>query len=349
MVLDLSERTAILDIKNLRVRYKLGPYTVHAVNDVSLQVREGETLGLVGESGCGKSTFSISIMRLLPANGYIESGQIIYKGEDLTKISDVRMRKILWSEIAMIFQGAMNALNPVFKVGDQVAEALIYHEGISKEEAFEIVRELFLEVGLDPARMNDYPHQLSGGMKQRVVIAMAISMNPSLLICDEPTTALDVTIQAQILDLLKKLQRRYGMSMIYISHDLAVVAELSDRVAVMYAGFIVEEGDVVSIYKHPAHPYTKGLIAAIPSPLKIEEKRIVAIPGSPPDLRFLPKGCPFAQRCPFRKDICDKELPDYHMVEGRRVLCHFAENLADLDPYEAWGEYWEKIEFHERV
>lgn len=349
MVLALSEDNAILDIKNLKVRYKLGPYIVHAVNGVSLQVREGETLGLVGESGCGKSTLSISIMRLLPSNGYIEGGQVIYKGEDLTKVSDVRMRKILWSEIAMVFQGAMNALNPVFKVGDQVAEALIYHEGISKEEAFEIVRELFLEAGLDPARMNDYPHQLSGGMKQRVVIAMAISMNPSLLICDEPTTALDVTIQAQILDLLKKLQRRYGMSMIYISHDLAVVAEMSDRVAVMYAGFIVEDGDVVSIYKHPAHPYTKGLIAAVPSPQKIEERRIVAIPGTPPDLRFPPKGCPFVDRCPFRKDICEEKLPEYTMLDGRRVLCHFAEDLADLDPYEAWGEYWEKIEFGESV
>ncbi len=347
MVGILSEENIILDIKNLRVRYKLGPFTVHAVNDVSFQVREGETMGLVGESGCGKSTLSLAIMRLLPSNGYIESGVVDFRGEDLVRIPDVRMRKILWSEIAMVFQGAMNALNPVFKVGDQVAEALIYHEGISKEEAFEIVRELFLEVGLDPARMNDYPHQLSGGMKQRVVIAMAISMNPSLLICDEPTTALDVTIQAQIIDLLKKLQRRYGMSMIYISHDLAVVAELSDRVSVMYAGFLVEEGDVVSIYKRPAHPYTKGLIAAVPSPQKIEERKVVAIPGSPPDLRFFPKGCPFRDRCPFRKDICDEKLPEYHMIDGRRVFCHFAEDLADLDPYEAWGEYWEKIEFGE--
>ncbi len=345
----MSEEDIILKIDSLKVRYRLGPYTVYAVNGVSLRVREGETLGLVGESGCGKSTLSLAVMRLLPANGYIESGHVIFKGEDLVKIPEVRMRKILWSEIAMVFQGAMNALNPVFKVGDQVAEALMYHEGISKEEAFEIVRELFLEVGLDPARMNDYPHQLSGGMKQRVVIAMAISMNPSLLICDEPTTALDVTIQAQILDLLKKLQRRYGMSMIYISHDLAVVAEMSDRVAVMYAGFIVEDGDVVSIYKRPAHPYTKGLIAAIPSPTKIEERRIVAIPGTPPDLRTLPKGCPFAPRCPFRKDICDERLPEYHEVDGRRVFCHFADELADLDPFEAWGEYWERIEFGERL
>jgi len=343
----MSEENIILNIKNLTVRYKLGPFTVHAVNGVTLQVREGETMGLVGESGCGKSTMSLAIMRLLPSNGYIEKGQVIFKQEDLVKIPEVRMRKILWSEIAMVFQGAMNALNPVFKVGDQVAEALIYHEGISKEEAFEIVRELFLEVGLDPARMNDYPHQLSGGMKQRVIIAMAISMNPTLLICDEPTTALDVTIQAQIIDLLKKLQRRYGMSMIYISHDLAVVAELSDRVSVMYAGFLVEEGDVVSIYKRPAHPYTQGLIAAVPSPQKIEERRVVAIPGAPPDLRFLPNRCPFWDRCPFCKDICKEKLPDYHVIEGRRVLCHFAEDLADLDPFEAWGEYWERIEFGE--
>lgn len=341
----MSSENVILEVKDLNVRYKLGPYTVYAVNGVSFKVREGETLGLVGESGCGKSTTSLAIMRLLPSNGRIEKGKIIFKGEDLVKIPTVRLRKILWSEIAMVFQGAMNSLNPVFKVGDQVAEPLIYHEGISREEAYEIVRELFIEVGLDPARMNDYPHQLSGGMKQRVVIAMAIAMNPSLLIADEPTTALDVTIQAQILDLLKKLQRRYGMSMIYISHDLAVVAEMSDRVAVMYAGYLVEEADVVSIYKRPAHPYTKGLIAAIPSPTRIEERRIVAIPGSPPDLRKPIKGCPFADRCPFAKDICFEKPPEYHIIDGRRVLCHFAEDLADIDPYEAWGEYWEKIEF----
>jgi len=343
----MSEENVILEVKNLNVRYRLGPYTVYAVNNASFKVREGETLGLVGESGCGKSTTSLAIMRLLPANGYVESGEVIFKGENILEIPDVRMRKILWSEIAMVFQGAMNSLNPVFKVGDQVAEPLIYHEGISKEEAYEIVRELFIEVGLDPARMNDYPHQLSGGMKQRVVIAMAIAMNPSLLIADEPTTALDVTIQAQILDLLKKLQRRYGMSMIYISHDLACVAEMSDRVAVMYAGYIVEDGDVVSIYKRPAHPYTKGLIAAVPSPTKIEEGKIVAIPGSPPDLRRPITYCPFVDRCPMAKDICRQEVPDYHIIEGRRVMCHFAEDLADLDPYEVWGEYWQKIEFGE--
>jgi len=312
----MSEENVILDVKNLNVRYKLGPYTVYAANNVSFKVREGETLGLVGESGCGKSTTSLAIMRLLPANGYVESGQVIFKGENILEIPDVRMRKILWSEIAMVFQGAMNSLNPVFKVGDQ-------------------------------ARMNDYPHQLSGGMKQRVVIAMAIAMNPSLLIADEPTTALDVTIQAQILDLLKKLQRRYGMSMIYISHDLACVAEMSDRVSVMYAGYIVEDGDVVSIYKRPAHPYTKGLIAAVPSPTRIEEGRIVSIPGSPPDLRIPIKHCPFVDRCPMAKDICREALPEYRIIDGRRVMCHFAEDLADLDPFEVWGEYWEKIEFGE--
>lgn len=341
----LSEEGVILDIRDLHVRYKLGPYTIYAVNGVNLKVHEGETLGLVGESGCGKSTCVLAIMRLLPSNGYVERGQIIFKGEDLLKVPEVRMRKILWSGISMIFQGSMNSLNPVFKVGDQVAEPLIYHEGISKEEAYEIVRELFLEVGLDPARMNDYPHQLSGGMKQRAVIAMSIALNPSLLIADEPTTALDVTIQAQILDLLKKLQRRYGMAMIYVSHDLACVAEMSDSVVVMYAGYAVEKGDVVSIYKHPVHPYTKGLIAAVPSHTKIGEGKIAAIPGFPPDLRFPINHCPFVERCPVAKDICREKLPEYHVIDGRVVLCHFAEDLADVDPFSLWGEYWEKVEF----
>jgi len=334
----------VLEVRNLSVRYITRRGEVKAVNNVNFSLRRGETLGLVGESGCGKSTLGYSLMRLLPANGRIVSGEIYLEGDNILEMDEIMLRKIRWKKISMIFQGAMNALNPVFTVGDQIAEVLMLHERMTKEEAYEVVRELFIQVGLDPARIKDYPHQLSGGMKQRVVIAMALALNPSIVIADEPTTALDVTIQAQILDLMRKLQRRYGLSMIYITHDLAVVAEISHRVMVMYAGHIMEYGDVVSIFKHPVHPYTKGLIASVPTIQKVKEKRLISIPGSPPDLVNPPSGCPFRLRCPFAKDICKEKEPPYTEVDGSLAKCHFARELADISPEEAWEAVFEKYE-----
>ena len=338
----------LLEVKNLSVRYATRGGDVKAVNNVSFYLKKGETIGLVGESGCGKSTLGFSLMRLLPPNGRIVSGEVILEGEDIIKMNEVMMRRVRWKKIAMIFQGAMNALNPVFTVGDQIAEVLMLHEKMTKEEAYEIVRELFIQVGLDPSRISDYPHQLSGGMKQRSVIAMALALNPSIVIADEPTTALDVTIQAQILDLMVRLQRRYGLSMIYISHDLAVIAEIAHRVHVMYAGHMVEKGNVVSIYKHPIHPYTKGLIASVPTIQKIKEKRLISIPGAPPDLRNPPKGCPFWPRCPFAKDICKQEFPPEVEIDGVWVLCHFAREVADIPPDEAWEKVFERYEAGQR-
>ena len=335
----------VLEVKNLRVHYTTARGDVQAVRGVSFSLKRGETLGLAGESGCGKSTLGYSLMRLLPANAKIISGEILLEGENVIDMDEVMLRKIRWKKISMIFQGAMNALNPVFTVGDQIAEVLTLHEGMTKREAYEVVRELFIQVGLDPSRIKDYPHQLSGGMKQRVVIAMALALNPSVVIADEPTTALDVTIQAQIQDLMKRLQRRYGLSMIYITHDLAVLAEVSHRVMIMYAGQIMEIGDVVKIYKRPVHPYTKGLIASVPTIQKVKEKRLISIPGAPPDLVNPPSGCPFRLRCPFAKEICKEKEPPYVNVDGVLVKCHFARELADVSPEEAWESVFEKYEY----
>ncbi|MHA1617287.1 MAG: ABC transporter ATP-binding protein [Candidatus Njordarchaeales archaeon] len=326
----------VLRVENLVVRYVTRLGEVRAVNNVSFSLKRGETLGLVGESGCGKSTLGLSLMRLLPKNGYIANGKIYLEGEDIVNMDEALLRAIRWKKISMIFQGAMNALNPVFPVGDQVAEVLMLHERVTREEAYEIVRELFLQVGLDPSRIKDYPHQLSGGMKQRVVIAMALALNPSVVIADEPTTALDVTIQAQILDLLSKLKRRYGLSMIYITHDLAVIAEIADRVAVMYAGYLVEVGDVFGVFKKPVHPYTKGLIASVPTIKRAKERRLISLPGAPPNLIFPPPGCPFAPRCPFAKDVCKESVPEPTEIDGHLVRCHFADELKDISPLEAW-------------
>ena len=326
----------ILEVKNLKVRYLIRMGEVKAVNGVSFDLKRGETLGIVGESGCGKTTIGLSLMKLLPPNGRIVEGQILLNGDDIVKMDESLVRKIRWKRISMIFQGAMNALNPVFTVGDQIAEVLMLHERVSKEEAYARVRELFRQVGLDPARIMDYPHQLSGGMKQRVVIAMALALNPSIVIADEPTTALDVTIQAQILDLLKRLKQRFKLSMIYITHDLAVIAEVADRIAVMYAGYIVELADSVSLFKNPIHPYSKGLIASVPTIKRAKSRRLVSIPGSPPNLVTLAKGCPFYPRCPFAKEICKEEMPEEQIIDGHRVRCHFAEEIKDVPPFEAW-------------
>jgi len=321
----------LLKIENLRVYYEISEGSVKAVDNVSLEIERGEALGLAGESGCGKSTLALAIMRLLPPEGRIVSGKILFDGIDLLKLPDDRFRKeIRWKRISMVFQGAMNALNPVFRVGDQIVEAILTHEDVSEEEAWERVYELFRMVGLDPSRAKHYPHEFSGGMRQRAMIAMALACNPDLVIADEPTTALDVTIQAQILDLLKELRKKINMAVLLITHDLSVIAETCDKVAIMYAGKIVEWADVKSIFKNPIHPYTRGLIAAIPS-IK-EKKKLISIPGFPPNLLNPPTGCRFHPRCSYAKDICSKEEPEMQEIEkGRFVACHFADDIKEIE------------------
>jgi peptide/nickel transport system ATP-binding protein/oligopeptide transport system ATP-binding protein len=307
----------ILDVKNLETTFFTEGGAVRAVDDVSFSVYKGKTLGLVGESGCGKSVTSLSIMRLIPnPPGRITRGEILYQGRDLLKVSAEEMRKIRGNEISMIFQEPMTSLNPVFTIGNQLMEAITLHQDLSKSAARDKAIEMLQLVGI-PApekRIVDYPHQLSGGMRQRVMIAMALSCNPNVLIADEPTTALDVTIQAQILDLLRDLQQKVGMALILITHDLGVVAEMADEVCVMYAGRVAERAPVREIFKNPRHPYTRGLLNSIPTlsmdPTgKVKKKRLETIPGIVPSLLELPRGCRFQERCSFVGEDCRGDEP----------------------------------------
>ena len=295
----------ILEVKDLRVEYTSGKDIVQAVNSISFTLEKGELLGLVGETGAGKTTTALSIMRLIPSPpGRIVSGEIIYKGENLMKKSEREMRKIRGHEISMIFQDPMTALNPMHTVGEQIAEVIKLHQNVSKQEALEKACQMMEVVGIDGARHGEYPHQFSGGMKQRIVIAIALACNPSLLIADEPTTALDVTIQAQVLELIEKLKEDFDTSLLLITHDLGVVAELCQKVAIIYAGSIVEYGTLEHVYNNTAHPYTKGLFGAIPS-LDEDVDRLKPIPGLMPDPTALPMGCAFSDRCEFASGACN--------------------------------------------
>jgi oligopeptide/dipeptide ABC transporter ATP-binding protein len=312
----------LLEVKDLKTFFHTEEGIVRAVNGVSYTLKEGETLGIVGESGCGKSVSSYSIMGLVEMPpGKIHSGEILFNGKDLLKMNDHEISKIRGNDIAMIFQEPMTALNPIMTCGDQIREALMIHTDLDKEGQDDRILELLQEVGI-PApekRINAYPHELSGGMRQRVMIAIALSCHPSLLIADEPTTALDVTIQAQILELMKELQKKLGMAIILITHDLAVVAESVDRVAVMYAGEVVENAPVLEIFRHPKHPYTKALLNSIPE-LGHREKKIEAIAGRVPNLMEDIKGCPFENRCKKSMDICKTTKPELISV-GEDHLC----------------------------
>jgi oligopeptide transport system ATP-binding protein len=282
------------------------------VNGVSFQVNKGETLGIVGESGCGKSVTVLSVMRLIPEPpGKISNGVVNYGGVDLLEVDKIRMQKIRGGEIAMIFQDPMTSLNPVLTIGRQISETLMLHLGIGKEEANSRTVELLNMVGIPEAerKLKDYPHQFSGGMRQRVMTAMALSCGPRILIADEPTTALDVTIQAQIVELTKRLQEELGMSVIWITHDLGVVAEIADRIIVMYAGYIVESSNVYQIFEGPQHPYTLSLLKSLPRVDKSSHERLATIPGSPPDCVRMPPGCPFRPRCSFAIERCAEENP----------------------------------------
>jgi oligopeptide transport system ATP-binding protein len=310
--------TVLMEVKDLSTRFHTEEGTVHAVNGISYTLQEGETLGVVGESGCGKTVHALSIMGLIPQPpGEIPTGEVFFRGRDLLKLSKNQQRLVRGAEIAMVFQDPMTSLNPVLTVGRQITEALKLHLGMDNEQARGRAAELLSMVGIPAARdrLDDYPHQFSGGMRQRAMIAMGLSCNPQLLIADEPTTALDVTIQAQILDLVRRLRDKIGMAMIWISHDLGVVAGLADNVQVMYAGYIVERGTAKEVYGDPRHPYTLGLLGSLPR-LDQKHEKLFSIEGSPPDMRFLPRGCPFAPRCIYRIDKCEENPSLMPVADG---------------------------------
>jgi oligopeptide transport system ATP-binding protein len=316
---------ALLKVDDLRTRFHTPEGTIYAVNGISLELNEGETLAVVGESGCGKSVSVMSILGLIPIPpGEIASGNALYRGRDLLKMPDSDLERVRGKEIAMVFQDPMTALNPVLTIGRQMTEALDRHMGMSHEQAGKRAIELLDLVGIPSAsdRLGDYPHQFSGGMRQRVMIAMALSCMPSVLIADEPTTALDVTIQAQIVELVIRLREQAGLAMIWITHDLGVVAGLADRVNVMYAGLILEEALVDELYEHPRHPYTLALLAALPRADRRRDRRLKSIPGAPPNLLVKPHGCPFAPRCEFAIERCREEMPELEPIAPRhRIAC----------------------------
>lgn len=315
----------LLDVQGLNTQFKTSDGVVHAVNGVSFNLREGKTLAIVGESGCGKSVTMLSLLSLIPSPpGQITAGKAIFYNRDLLKLSNEEIRSVRGAQIGIIFQDPMTSLNPVLTIGFQLAEPLILHLGMTKVQAKSQAAELLSMVGIpNPAeRLNDYPHQFSGGMRQRVMIAMAISCTPQILIADEPTTALDVTIQAQIVDLVKRLRDKLGMAIIWISHDLGVVAGIAHRVIVMYAGLIVEEAGVNDLYANPQHPYTIGLLGSLPRVDEKEHQRLVSIEGLPPVLYAHPKSCPFAPRCKWAVERCWNENPVLEEIEaGHRVAC----------------------------
>jgi oligopeptide/dipeptide ABC transporter ATP-binding protein len=314
----------LLEVRGLKTYFYTDDGVVPAVDGVDFSLGKGETLGIVGESGCGKSVTSLSIMRLIPdPPGKIVDGEILFDGSNLLEKSEAEMRSIRGNDISMIFQEPMTSLNPVFTIGDQIMEAIILHQRLSKAEARERAIEMLRLVGIPvpERRIDEYPHQLSGGMRQRVMIAMALSCNPKLLIADEPTTALDVTIQAQILDLMRKLRDEFGTAIMLITHDLGVVAELAERVVVMYAGKIVEEADVVPLFGEPLHPYTVGLLGSIPK-LTEQQERLQVIEGVVPNPAFMPKGCRFHPRCKEAREICKVEEPELmELSPGHHVAC----------------------------
>jgi len=323
-----KDKRPLLEVKDLTTYFHTEDGLVKAVDGISYEVFPGETLGIVGESGCGKSVNALSIMRLLESNADV-GGSISFEGQSLPELSERKMRGIRGNDIAMIFQEPMTALNPVFTVGNQIEEAIILHQNKSQDEAHKMAIDMLRKVGIpEPTkRVDEYPHELSGGMRQRAMIAMALSCNPRVLIADEPTTALDVTIQAQILELMKSLQDEYGMSIIMITHDLGVIAEVADRVVVMYAGKVVEYADAVTLFKNPKHPYTWGLLNAIPR-LDIEQDTLYNIPGVVPDPLHFPEGCKFNTRCTFCEERCKKEEPELIEVEKNHYArCFFIEKV----------------------
>jgi oligopeptide/dipeptide ABC transporter ATP-binding protein len=331
----------LLEVSGLRVSYRTGAGVAGAVDGVSFELAQGETLGLVGESGCGKTTVGRAIVRVLPANARIDGGSVRFKGRDLVALPEDELRRVRWRDIAIVPQSAMNALNPVFRVGRQIEEVVIEHEGVSRAEARRRTRDLFGLVKIDPARTEDYPHQFSGGMRQRALVAMALALGPSLLIADEPTTALDVITQDRIFTRIRQLQHRVHASMLLITHDMGLVAENCERVAVMYAGKIVESGETRRLFKEPVHPYTLGLKNAFPSTTRPRDQALISIPGAPPSLLAPPAGCRFAARCPFATAVCREVEPPLVEVGSQHLAaCHHAGRAEEMRQRAAEGETW---------
>jgi len=314
----------ILKVEGLTTYYETLRGPVKAAEEVNFELEKGKAIGLAGESGCGKTTVALSILKILPSNGQIVRGKVLFKGEDIVKLDENEFReRIRWKGISIVFQGAMNALNPVYTIEDQIVEAIRTHEKkIKRKEAVERAQKLFELVGLEPTRLKNYSHEFSGGMRQRALIAMSLACNPEIVITDEPGTALDVIIAAQVFKLLRELKDRLNLAMIMITHDLSIIAELCEMCLIMYAGRGVELADTVSIFKEPLHPYTQGLIDAFPS-IKSERRKLASIPGSPPNLLNPPKGCRFNPRCKHAMDICKTEPPEFKQVsQGHYVACH---------------------------
>jgi peptide/nickel transport system ATP-binding protein len=314
----------VLDVQNLTTYYTTDRGPVRAAEGVNFQLERGEAMGLAGESGCGKTTVALSLLRILPTNGRIVGGRVLLGDTDIVELSESEMRKeIRWKRLSMVFQGAMNAMNPLYKVGDQIVESIKLHElDVTRREAKDRTSKLFEMVGIDPTRIDNYPHEFSGGMKQRALIAMSLACNPEVVLADEPGTALDVIVQAQVLRLLKELKDRLNLSMIMIAHDLSMIAEVCQKISIMYAGYLVEYGDIVKIFKKPLHPYTQDLIESFPS-IMAEKQEMVSIPGFPPDLLNPPRGCRFNPRCKYAMDICKKEVPKLiEATKNQYVACH---------------------------
>jgi peptide/nickel transport system ATP-binding protein len=319
----------LIEIDDLVVDYPLTRGVARAVDHVSLSIDAGEIVGLAGESGCGKSTVAQAILRVLRPPGEISGGRILFQGTDIASLRPRELRKFRWRNVSLVFQSAMNSLNPVMRIGDQFIDMMQAHQRVRKTTALARAGELLERVGIDRDRVRAYPHELSGGMRQRVVIAMALALNPELIVLDEPTTALDVVVQREILEQLAALKRDFGFAVLFITHDLSLLVEISDRIAIMYAGRIVELATSDELFAKPAHPYTAGLIASFP-PLAGERVRLTGIPGSPPDLRNPPPGCRFHPRCPMmRPTPCTTDEPALRVVgaSGRRAACHFSEEL----------------------
>ena len=334
----------LLAIEDLVVTYRLRTRPVRAVDGLTLSIEAGQRVGLVGESGCGKTTVARALLGILPTNGSIERGRILLDGRDLTRLSAAEMRAVRWRRIAMVPQSAMNALNPVLRVGDQLVETIRIHEPVGPARARSRAAELFERVGLEPRRLQDYPHQFSGGMRQRATIAMAVALRPQLLIADEPTTALDVLVQDRILTLLEQLCADLGLALLYITHDVPVVAELCDAVGVMYAGKLAEFGPLAEVFSAPAHPYTMGLLQA--SPKRITDRfELTSIPGAPPNLAAPPHGCRFAARCPFADDRCHALEPELISLNAQHAAaCHYAGVAPKMRDAVASGEAWAQLQ-----
>jgi peptide/nickel transport system ATP-binding protein len=314
----------LLEVENLKTFFDTSKGELKAVNGVSFELDYGEALGMVGESGCGKTTCALSIAKLLPKEGRVAGGRILLEGADLVSLTEEEIREKRWKDVSIIFQGAMNALNPVLKVGEQISEAILLHDKTTREEARKRTAEILELVEIPGARADNYPHEFSGGMKQRAMIAMALACNPKIVIGDEPTTALDVMVQAQILNLLEKIRKEYRMGFILITHDLSILGETCDRIAVMYAGKIVEMGTVEEIFERTAHPYTERLIACFPN-IRGDKTIPEGIPGTPPNMLMTGNGCSFAPRCHRRQDCCDVREPEIRPLGGKHsAACHFA-------------------------